>query len=150
MYISKLFSTLFLLGFLTKMPGTLGSLVGLIIGVLLIENIPIIYFLIIYIFLFFIALLAISKYQKHVGVSDKQEIIIDEFLGQIFVLLFIDINLLNIIMAFVLFRFFDIIKIFPVDYIDKNYSGCFGVMMDDILAALQAVLILQCVKIFIL
>ena len=147
---SKLFSTLFLLGFFTKMPGTLGSLVGLIIGVVLIEYIPIIYFLIIYIFLFFIALLAIRKYQKYEGVSDKQEIIIDEFLGQIFVLLFIDINLLNIIMAFVLFRFFDIIKIFPVNYIDKNYSGCIGVMMDDILAALQAVLILQCVKIFIL
>ena len=80
MYISKLFSTLFLLGFLTKMPGTLGSLAGLIIGVVLIEHIPIMYFLIIYIFLFFIALLTINKYQKHVGASDKQEIIIDEFL----------------------------------------------------------------------
>ena len=150
MYLSKLFCTLFLLGFFSKMPGTLGSLVGLITGVIFIVHIPIIYFLVIFIFLFFISLYAINIYQKHEGVSDKQEIIIDEFLGQMLVLLFIDINLLNIIMAFALFRFFDIFKIFPVNYIDQNYSGCIGVMMDDILAAFQAILLLQCIKIFIL
>ena len=49
--------------------------------------------------------------------------------------MFIDLEFLDILFAFILFRFFDILKIFPANLIDKRYSGHYGVILDDIIAA---------------
>ena len=85
---------------------------------------------------------AIKKYQSKVGQNDRSEIIIDEVVGQILVIIFIDLNLVEIIFAFILFRFFDILKIFPANIIDRKYSGHYGVVLDDIIAGLQSILVI--------
>ena len=98
-------------------------------------------------FIFFILLLTISIYavkiyQKDVGKSDKSEIIIDEVLGQLLVLMFIKLDFLEVLIAFILFRFFDILKIFPANIVDKEYSDHYGVIFDDIIAAIQALIVI--------
>ena len=134
--------TLFGLGNISKMPGTLGSIVGVLVGVFLLYLLPIQLFFIIFIFLLFISFYAIKKYQSEVGQNDKSEIIIDEVVGQILVLAFIDLNFVEIIFAFILFRFFDILKLFPANIIDRKYSGHYGVVLDDIIAGLQSILVI--------
>tara|TARA_E500000178_G_scaffold329553_1_gene360576 strand:- start:349 stop:801 length:453 start_codon:yes stop_codon:yes gene_type:complete len=134
--------TLFGLGNISKIPGTLGSIVGVFVGVFLLYLLPIHLFFIIFIFLLLVSFYAIKKYQSEVGQNDRSEIIIDEVLGQILVLAFIDLNFKQIILAFILFRFFDILKLFPANIIDRKYSGHYGVVLDDIIAGLQSILVI--------
>ena len=134
--------TVFGLGNFTKMPGTLGSIVGLCLGFILLYFFPIQIVIIFFIFLLVLSLYAIKIYQIQVGKSDKSEIIIDEVLGQLLVLMFIELEFLQFFCAFILFRFFDILKIFPANIIDKKYSDHYGVIFDDIIAAIQALIVI--------
>ena len=134
--------TVFGIGYFTKMPGTLGSIVGILLGIFLLSFFPIQLVFIFFILFLLISFYAIKTYQKEAGKTDKSEIIIDEVLGQLLVLIFINLEFLEILFAFLLFRFFDILKIFPANVIDKKYSGHFGVIVDDIIAALQTLLII--------
>ena len=134
--------TVFGLGNFTKMPGTLGSIAGVFLGFILLSFFPIQLVIVFFIFLLALSLYAIKIYQKQVGKSDKSEIIIDEVLGQLLVLMFIELEFLAIFLAFILFRFFDILKIFPANIIDKKYSDHYGVIFDDIIAAIQALIVI--------
>lgn len=134
--------TLFGLGNISRMPGTLGSIVGVFAGIFLLYLFPIHIVYIFFLFLLLISFYAIKKYQNEVGQNDRSEIIIDEVLGQILVITFIDLNFIEVLSAFILFRFFDILKLFPANIIDRNYSGHYGVVFDDIIAALQAIFVL--------
>ena len=134
--------TVFGLGNFTKMPGTLGSIVGVFLGFILLSFFPIQLVIVFFIFLLAISLYAIKIYQKQVGKLDKSEIIIDEVLGQLLVLMFIELEFLQFFFAFILFRFFDILKIFPANFIDKKYSNHYGVIFDDIIAAIQALIVI--------
>ena len=147
---AKYISTIFSLGFIGKMPGTLGSLAGLIFGIMLnfFLDKKIVFAILILSTIIFT--LCIHVYQKKTGKIDKSEIIIDEFLGQQIPLVFLDLTFLNICLSFILFRFFDIFKIFPCNYIDKKYSGCIGVMLDDIIAGLQAFFLILLINHYII
>ena len=134
--------TLFGLGNISKMPGTLGSVVGVFIGIFLLYIFPIHIVYIIFIFLLLISFYAIKRYQSEVGQNDRSEIIIDEVVGQILVIIFLDLNFVEIFFAFILFRFFDILKLFPANIIDRKYSGHYGVVFDDIIAAFQSILVI--------
>ena len=140
--IMKNICTVFGLGNFTKMPGTLGSVAGVFLGFILLSFFPIQVVLVFFIILSALSLYAIKIYQKQVGKSDKSEIIIDEVLGQILVLMFIELEFLQFFCAFLLFRFFDILKIFPANIIDKKYSNHYGVICDDIIAAIQALIVI--------
>ena len=140
--IMKNICTVFGLGNFTKMPGTLGSIVGVFLGFILLSFFPIQLVIVFFIFLLAISLYAIKIYQKQVGKLDKSEIIIDEVLGQLLVLMFIELEFLQFFFAFILFRFFDILKIFPANFIDKKYSNHYGVIFDDIIAAIQALIVI--------
>ena len=144
--LAKNISTIIGIGYISKMPGTLGSLVGLIIGTIGLKYLPLIFFLIFFFLLIILSVISIYIYQLKEGKHDRSEIIIDEFIGQILVLIFLEINILNALYAFLLFRFFDIIKFYPANYIDKKYSGCIGIVLDDIVAAIQALLIIFLLK----
>ena len=84
--------------------------------------------------------------------KDPRQIVIDEVLGQAMPLIFIvylsSKNLINIpieiyyLLSFILFRFFDIVKPFPVSYFDKQHKNFFGIIMDDIMAGLYTMLII--------
>ena len=134
--------TIFGLGNFTKMPGTLGSIVGIFLGFILLSFFPIQLVLVFFIFFLALSLYAVKIYQKEVGKSDKSEIIIDEVLGQLLVLMFVELEFLQFFFAFILFRFFDILKIFPANIIDKKYSDHYGVIFDDIIAAIQALIVI--------
>ena len=88
--------------------------------------------------------------------KDPRQIVIDEVLGQAMPLILIvylsSKNLINIpveiyyLLSFILFRFFDIIKPFPVSYFDKQHKNFFGIIMDDIMAGLYTMLIIYLVS----
>ena len=139
---SKIISTLFYIGFLTRMPGTLGSIVGLFFGTVILMYFNYEIFVIFFLMVTVIGLYSVNQYQKTAGKSDKSEIIIDEFVGQLVPLMIIDINLLNLFLSFTLFRFFDILKFYPANVIDRKYSNYFGVIFDDIIAGIQASLVI--------
>ena len=116
------------------------------------------YFLIIFIFIFLIySIILIDKLSSHFKKKDPKEIVIDEFFGQLIPLIFIfysghyTINtdlffypelrgpkLIWIFLAFILFRFFDIYKIFPINIVDKKMKNGLGIILDDILAGIYA------------
>ena len=89
--------------------------------------------------------------------KDPRQIVIDEVLGQAMPLILIvylsSKNLINIpveiyyLLSFILFRFFDIVKPFPVSYFDKQHKNFFGIIMDDIMAGLYTMLIIYLVSI---
>ena len=134
--------TVFGIGNISKMPGTLGSIIGIFLGLLLLSFFSIQVVLVFFIILLPISFYAIRTYQKEVGKSDKSEIIIDEVLGQLLVLMFIKLEFIEVFLAFILFRFFDILKIYPANIIDKKYSNHYGVIFDDIIAAIQTLIVI--------
>ena len=99
-------------------------------------------------------LIAIKSYTENNENKDPGEIIIDEFIGQSIPIYLYEIShgtektfdqaIVVYIVCFILFRFFDIVKPFPVSYFDQKHKNSFGVVMDDICAGLYVVLLLIC------
>ena len=82
------------------------------------------------------------------GVHDHGSIVWDEFVGVFIVLASIPtLSLLWIAIAFILFRFFDILKPYPIRYFDQKLESGFGIMVDDVLAAVYAVIVIAILRI---
>ncbi len=77
--------------------------------------------------------------------SDPKEIVVDEIAGQWFLLSVLPQSLLAYAIGFAVFRIFDIVKPFPISYADRRYKGAFGIMFDDLLAALYPVFLFMIV-----
>ena len=147
-----LFVTMFGLGKIKFMPGTFGSLATTIILYYLFHtlNISPNIILIGIVIIFFYSFYAVSNYIKNSKNKDPGEIIIDEFLGQSIPIYLYEIShgttkngseaIVYYFIIFVLFRYFDIMKPFPVNFFDKNFKNSFGVIMDDICAGFYVVL----------
>ena len=127
----------FYFGKIKYMPGTFGTIIGVLIFQLISNNTLVdnIFFLIIF---FFIALLMLNYcYKKNIFLdTDDKSIVIDEIFGYLVFMIFFENTIFNIIIGFILFRFFDILKPFPIYLIDKRIKNSFGVMLDDIVAGL--------------
>ena len=148
--------TMFGLGKIKFMPGTLGSLATTVFLFYLFHslnissNIILISLIIIFIYSFY----AVSTHTESSKNKDPGEIIIDEFLGQSIPIYLYEIShvttkesneaIIYYTLFFILFRYFDIMKPFPVSFFDKNFKNSFGVIMDDICAGLYVVLTLVC------
>ena len=151
-----LFITLLGLGKIKKFPGTLGSLVTVIILYILFHvlNVSSDFILLGLILIFVYSFPAIESYIKNNENKDPGEIIIDELIGQSIPIIAYEIShgtkktpdeaLIFYCICLALFRFFDILKPFPVSFFDKNYKNSFGVILDDICAGLYVVLSLIC------
>ena len=147
---------MFGLGKIKFIPGTLGSLTTTFILYYLFHvmnvstNIILIGFIIIFVYSFY----AVSKYIENSENKDPGEIIIDEFLGQSIPIYLYEIShgtpkdggeaIIYYSLFFILFRYFDIMKPFPVSFFDKNFKNSFGVIMDDICAGFYVVLTVVC------
>ena len=154
--INSLFVTMLGLGKIKIIPGTLGSLATIIILYFFfhIFNFSSNFVLLIIIIIFIYSFYAISSYIKDSDNKDPQEIIIDEFIGQSIPIYLYQISheiekssneaIIFYSICFLLFRFFDIKKPFPVCYFDKNFKNSFGVIMDDVCAGFYVVLSLIC------
>ena len=153
---TKIFLSLFYVGYIKFAPGTWGSLASLLIMFFLLEIfiLPLSSLIIIFIIIFFISIFLINYYSKFTKSHDSQHIIIDEFLGIFFIFLFynklfIYSDFLTYTFIFFLFRFFDITKVFPANYFDKKFQNGYGVILDDIVAGLYTVLTLLLLNAFI-
>lgn len=145
---STLIATWFGLGLIPKAPGTWGSLGAIPFAIALVYAFGIWPFVAAIVILTPIGFWATAKYEEATQTHDNKQIVIDEVIGQWLALLpvlyFYEpvINWLYIGIAFILFRFFDILKPWPVSHFDKNVPGAMGVMMDDIVAGILAAFII--------
>ena len=154
--LNTLFVTMFGLGKIPKFPGIFGSLATVIILYIFfhILNLSSIIILIFIIIVFIYSFSAISAYTKDNENKDPKEVIIDEFIGQSIPIYLYEIShgteklpndaIIFYGVCFILFRFFDIAKPFPVNFFDKNFKNSFGVIMDDVCAGFYVVLSLIC------
>jgi len=117
--------------------GTFGTLAGIPLWIVFFDiGWPL--YLLSTIALFFIGVVAAAWAENHFGKKDAGQIVIDEVVGYLLTMLFVPFTLKACIAGFVLFRFFDIVKIFPARRIDKKMGGGWGVMLDDVFAGIYA------------
>ena len=159
--INTLFVTIFGLGQIRILPGTFGSLATVFVlyfffHTLNLSSNMILFFLTI---IFVSSFLCIAVHIKDNENKDPKEVIIDEFIGQSIPIYFYEVShgieksaneaIFFYFICFIFFRFFDIVKPFPVSFFDRNYKNSFGVIMDDVCAGFYVVLSLICFMIFI-
>jgi len=124
-------------GLAPKAPGTFGTLAAIPLYIVMAD-------LNIWIYLTLISIFAIAgivicqKAADAVGVHDHPAIVWDEIVGYLITMAFVPFSWLNLAIGFALFRFFDIIKPWPISYFDKHVHGGLGIMVDDILAGVFA------------
>lgn len=129
-------------GLLPFAPGTWGTLAAIPLYLLLTVFSPTLYLIITIIF-FFIGVHICSKVTDDLGKQDYSGIVWDEIVGLLLTLFHAPVTITWIITGFVLFRFFDILKPQPIRYVDTKIKGGLGIMLDDVLAAIPAWLIMQ-------
>ncbi|GAA8257848.1 phosphatidylglycerophosphatase A [Helicobacter pylori] len=131
------FLTLFFSGYSKKAPGTIGSLVALLLGL------PILIFSANTLFLgaIFIGLIAIAqidKEEEETKIHDSSYIVIDELVGMWLAMAISGLSLAGVILSFIFFRIYDITKLSLIGKIDKEVKGGLGVVADDALAGVLA------------
>lgn len=138
----KLFLTVFYTGLSPKAPGTVGSLLALILGLALLTFMSVSNLFMLSVLITVIAVKQIDAYEKEVGEHDSKEIVIDELVGMWIALSVCNITMDNMLymapLAFVYFRLFDIWKPSIIGKIDEKIEGGWGVMGDDIIAGIAA------------
>lgn len=123
-------------------PGTFGTLMAVPFYFLLMQLTPGVYLLfLILTFLLGIAICGMSA--KRLEVHDHPGIVWDEFVGYWITMFMAPAGWIWIVVGFVLFRFFDILKPWPIRMIDRRVAGGLGIMLDDVLAGIYALIILQ-------
>ena len=155
-----LFVTLFGIGKISTIPGSIASLFTVIFLFILFQIIQISadIVLVALIIIFFISLYSINIFIKNLDDKDPKEIVIDEFIGQSIPICLYEIAhggakttseiLTFYFIMFILFRIFDIAKPYPVSYYDKNFKNSFGIIMDDVCAGLYVVAVLVLYMVF--
>ena len=153
--ISQIFSTLFFIGYIKWAPGTFGSFFSLITIIFLHNIINKNEFIIIFICILLMATISIKIYSKSVDNHDAKEIIIDEFLGVYLIIIFsydfkiFNNELVKILLIFLFFRIFDILKPFPANWIDKNMKNSYGIILDDTVAGIYTIITLALINVFV-
>ena len=152
--IISIFTTLFGIGYSPIAPGTIGSIFSIVFFYLLIKFVSYSFLVIIFLIILFISLKLIEKYSNLLKSHDSSTIVIDEFLGLFLIILFYDYlkftnDFIMFLLILILFRFFDILKIFPINWVDKNIKNSFGVVLDDLLAGVYSIIVLYSINVFI-
>jgi len=125
-------------GLLPKAPGTWGSLVGAIIGYIILMFLPQSTLFLLAILITIIAVKEINIYEKETGIHDDKRIVIDEIAGIWIAMSLAGGSIIATIFSFIYFRFLDIKKPSIIGKIDEKVSGGWGVMGDDLVAGIFA------------
>ena len=164
--------TLFGVGYFKYAPGTAASFITCLIYFTLTESafslgINKFYIVVFLFFVLFYSIIFIDKLSPVFKKKDPREIVIDEFVGQCIPLASIlfrpdgfipnccykdtieEASVIWILLSFILFRFFDILKPFPINYVDKNTNGALGIMLDDIIAGFFTIIVMTIIFFFI-
>jgi phosphatidylglycerophosphatase A len=149
-----LFVTCFGIGSFRYAPGTITSLITTVFlfSLFHIINLSSYIILITLLLIFIYSFYAVSNYIKDNDNKDPKEVVVDEFIGQSIPIYLYEVShgtikdpqeaVLFYLYIFILFRYFDIKKPFPVSFFDKKFKNSFGVIFDDVIAGLYVVLTL--------
>ena len=152
--LNYLIVTCFGIGSIRFAPGTITSLITTVFlfSLFHIINLPNNTILVTLLIIFIYSFYAVSEYIKFNENKDPKEVVIDEFIGQSIPIYLYEIShgtikdtqeaVLFYLYIFILFRFFDIKKPFPINFFDKKFKNSFGVIIDDVIAGLYVVLTL--------
>lgn len=130
-------------GLTPKLPGTAGTLVGLLLYLAFHPFVTSAAMLGLTAVAFIVGTWASGVTEKSLGASDHGGIVIDEIVAFWLVLLFVPQTLSWFASAFLLFRLFDIVKPWPIRFFDRHIPGGFGIMFDDLLAASYTLLVIE-------
>jgi len=141
-------ATGFGLGYAPVAPGTFGTMLALPIH-FLISRMPLPVYAATLAIIIVGAILTAGSAEKIFDRPDPGAIVIDEVAGMLVAMIAIPYHPAAWLLAFLLFRFFDILKPFPVNFFDKRFHGGLGIVLDDLMAGLYTFLSLQLVWHFI-
>jgi phosphatidylglycerophosphatase A len=134
-------------GLSPKAPGTMGTIAAIPLWWLL-AQLPLTSYLIV---VFIAAVIGISicgRAADQMGVHDHGGIVWDEFVGFWIAMAALPITWQSVILGFLLFRLFDILKPWPISWLDNKVSGGFGIMIDDVIAGLAAAVVIYFIGYF--
>ena len=133
-------------GLAPKAPGTFGTLAAIPFYLLMALYLSDLAYVIVCVATFLLGIYLCQHTTNALGVDDHPAIVWDEFVGLFITLLFVPLSLTTLVLGFVFFRFFDILKPWPISVIDSRIKGGLGVMLDDVLAGCFA---LACMHIYL-
>lgn len=141
---SRIISTFFGIGFFPIAPGTLASLVTVLVYKYFLYSMRWPYMLLLFLLLYVLGVITSSFYVSESGKEDPSEVVLDEVLGQLIALFMLRPSWLLVLSAFFAFRFFDILKPFFIKKAEKFSKG-WGIMLDDIIAGIYSSILINIV-----
>lgn len=135
-------------GYVPLMPGTAGSLIGILVF-LLIHRMVIPLYIITVVAFVFLSIWASGRAEIIYGKRDDKRIVIDEIVGMLVGLFAMPVNIKIMLAGFLLFRFFDIAKVFPANLVQSKLDGGPAVVLDDIVAGIYTFICLHIVRAFL-
>jgi phosphatidylglycerophosphatase A len=129
-------------GLAPKAPGTAGTLIA-IPFYLLLQNMSLSLYAAITIVVTVFGVWICSYSSKKLGVHDHPAIVIDEIAGFLITMFAVPTGWIWVVVGFILFRFFDVLKPWPISWLDKNLSGGTGIMLDDVAAGLASLALIH-------
>ena len=135
-------ATGFGLGYLPIAPGTWGTLLALPIHYLIVQ-LPLQGYMSAIAIIIVIAIVSAGSAEKIIDKPDPGSVVIDEVAGMLITMIAIPAHPIAWLLAFILFRLFDILKPFPVNFFDQRFHGGLGIVLDDLMAGIYALASLQ-------
>ncbi len=130
-------------GLAPKAPGTFGTITAIPIYLLITLSNSFAVYLIATAVISIIGIWICGKTSKDLGVHDHSGIVWDEIAGYLITMIMVPLTWHWVLAGFVLFRIFDILKPWPISWLDKKVSGGLGIMLDDIVAGVFALIVMQ-------
>jgi len=128
-------------GFMPKAPGTFGTLMAIPLY-LVMAGLPLVAYLAVVLAMFAFGVWLCGRVSRDLGVHDHSGIVWDEVVGLLVTMTAAPSGVMPVVLGFVLFRFFDILKPWPIGWLDRKVTGGLGIMLDDVLAGVFAALCL--------
>ncbi len=150
--LSIFISTFFYAGLFPYAPGTIGSVAGFFIYLVLLKGLNPYVYIITCLVIFIIGTYYTSNAEKITKIKDPPFVVLDEVLGYFITMvggLWFPFSIVYALIGLGLFRFFDIYKPFPIRYVDRHITGGLGIMLDDVVAAIFSAVVLRFIIILI-